>query len=50
MTQAEAIETTFNKLEAMPQEQFEREVEKCRDDPLTRMLMYAENPNCFDEL
>ena len=48
ITQAEAIDAVFDKLEAMSQEEFEREIGKHKDDPLTKILMYAQDPNCFD--
>ena len=43
-TQEEAINAIFNKLEAMSQEEFEQEIGKYKDDPLTKILMYAQKP------
>ena len=49
MTQAEAIDIVFNELESMAQDEFEQAIGKYKNDPLARMLMYAKDPNCFDE-
>jgi len=48
MTQDEALDKVFNKLEAMSQEEFDQEIEKYGDDPLTLMLMYAQDPTYYE--
>jgi len=44
MTQAEVIEATFKGFEAMSQEEFERGLEKFKNDPLTKILEHAQEP------
>jgi len=44
MTQAEAIDIVFNELESMAQDEFEQAIGKYKNDPIARMLMYAQEP------